>query len=52
MSPVNDAEADGPRNYRSPAEENGRSRSPSPMPRDEEPMAEDDDNRDSPRGSE
>ncbi|KAJ0102130.1 hypothetical protein Patl1_06215 [Pistacia atlantica] len=55
-SPVDDADGPDDRSYRSPAEENGRSRSRSrsltPIPRDDRSPIEDDDNHGSPRGSE
>ncbi|PQP97283.1 ribulose-1 5 bisphosphate carboxylase/oxygenase large subunit N-methyltransferase chloroplastic isoform X1 [Prunus yedoensis var. nudiflora] len=58
-SPINDVEGDknGDRRHRSPAEENGhsrsRSRSPSPIRRsDRSPVEDDEDNHGSPRGSE
>lgn len=51
---MDDADAEVPpdRNYRSPAEENGHSRSPSPIRKDDRSPVEDDDNHGSPRGSE
>ena len=53
-SPIDDADGESPRgrSYRSPAEENGRSRSPSPIHRDNRSPVDDDDNHGSPRGSE
>ncbi|KAM3698176.1 hypothetical protein ACJW31_06G169400 [Castanea mollissima] len=53
-SPIDDADGESPRgrSYRSPAEENGRSRSPSPIHRDNRSPIDDDDNHGSPRGSE
>ncbi|PON75366.1 Splicing factor-like protein [Parasponia andersonii] len=53
-SPINGAEGDnGDERYRSNAGENGGSRSPSPIRRDDRsPVDEDDDNHGSPRGSE
>ncbi|KAL9422043.1 hypothetical protein AB3S75_034338 [Citrus x aurantiifolia] len=55
-SPVDDADGPEDRNYRSPPEENGRSRSRSrslsPVPRDDRSPIDDDDNHGDPRGSE
>lgn len=53
-SPMDDADGESPRgrSYRSPAEENGRSRSPSPIHRDNRSPVDEDDNHGSPRGSE
>ena len=53
-SPIDDADGEGPRDrsYRSPAEENGNSRSPSPVRRDDRSPVDDDENHGSPRGSE
>ncbi|XP_018850562.1 serine/arginine-rich splicing factor RS2Z32-like isoform X2 [Juglans regia] len=53
-SPINDADGEAPRerSYRSPAEENGQSRSPSPIRRDDRSPVDDDDNHGSLRGSE
>ncbi|GMY08669.1 serine/arginine-rich splicing factor RS2Z32-like [Fagus crenata] len=53
-SPMDDADGESPRgrSYRSPAEENGRSRSPSPIHRDNRSPIDEDDNHGSPRGSE
>ncbi|KAM5556199.1 hypothetical protein ABKV19_023869 [Rosa sericea] len=54
-SPIGDAEekSNGDKMHRSPVEENGHSRSPSPVRRgDRSPVEEDDDNHGSPRGSE
>ncbi|KAG2730082.1 hypothetical protein I3843_01G271300 [Carya illinoinensis] len=53
-SPINDADGEAlrERSYRSPAEENGQSHSPSPIRRDDRSPVDDDDNHGSPRGSE
>ncbi|XP_059457590.1 serine/arginine-rich splicing factor RS2Z32-like isoform X1 [Corylus avellana] len=53
-SPIDDADGEGPRDrsYRSPGEENGNSRSPSPVRRDDRSPVDDDENHGSPRGSE
>ncbi|XP_031372411.1 serine/arginine-rich splicing factor RS2Z32-like isoform X1 [Punica granatum] len=52
-SPVDEPEEEARRDYnRSPAEENGRSHSPSPVRRDDGSLSENEENRDSPRGSE
>ncbi|KAH7547987.1 hypothetical protein JRO89_XS14G0048000 [Xanthoceras sorbifolium] len=55
-SPADDVDGPDDRRYRSPAEENGRSRSRSrslsPAPRDDRSPIEDDENHGSPRGSE
>ncbi|GLT54903.1 hypothetical protein SLA2020_280620 [Shorea laevis] len=53
-SPIDDADGEGPRDrsYRSPAEENGHSRSPSPVGRDDRSPVDDDENHGSQRGSE